>query len=57
MVSIGLAVLLSLAHNMRGSRTSFTFDPDNFPDPKAYLASLKKQFGVKICVWSKFRNE
>ncbi|QRV72671.1 glycoside hydrolase family 31 protein [Ceratobasidium sp. AG-Ba] len=32
-------------------RTSFTFDPDNFPDPKAYLASLKKQFGVKICVW------
>ncbi|KAF8607761.1 alpha-glucosidase [Ceratobasidium sp. AG-I] len=31
--------------------TSFTFDPDNFPDPKGYLASLKKQFGVKICVW------
>ncbi|QRW15933.1 glycoside hydrolase family 31 protein [Rhizoctonia solani] len=32
--------------------TSFTFDPDNFPNPKEYLASLKKQFGVKICVWS-----
>ncbi|CAE6440853.1 unnamed protein product [Rhizoctonia solani] len=31
--------------------TSFTFDPDNFPNPKEYLASLKKQFGVKICVW------
>lgn len=31
--------------------TSFTFDPDNFPDPKEYLISLKKQFGVKICLW------
>ncbi|KAL6309103.1 alpha-glucosidase [Sparassis latifolia] len=30
---------------------SFTFDPDNFPDPKAYLAHIKKTYGVKICVW------
>lgn len=33
---------------------SFTFDPDNFPDPKKYLADIKKTYGVKICVWSKF---
>jgi alpha-glucosidase (family GH31 glycosyl hydrolase) len=39
--------------NSNVPRTSFTFDPDNFPNPKEYLASLKKQFGVKICVWSK----
>ncbi|KAI0933893.1 hypothetical protein AcW1_005587 [Taiwanofungus camphoratus] len=30
---------------------SFTFDPDNFPDPKAYLAEIKRKYGVKICVW------
>lgn len=30
---------------------SFTFDPDQFPDPKAYLADIKQKFGVKICVW------
>ncbi|KAI0670606.1 alpha-glucosidase [Trametes maxima] len=30
---------------------SFTFDPDNFPDPKAYLSEIKKKYGVKICVW------
>ncbi|KAI0085476.1 alpha-glucosidase [Irpex rosettiformis] len=30
---------------------SFTFDPDNFPDPKAYLAEIKSKYGVKICVW------
>ncbi|EPQ58728.1 hypothetical protein GLOTRDRAFT_37153 [Gloeophyllum trabeum ATCC 11539] len=30
---------------------SFTFDPDNFPDPKAYLSDIKKRYGVKICVW------
>ncbi|KAI0049991.1 glycoside hydrolase family 31 protein [Auriscalpium vulgare] len=30
---------------------SFTFDPDNFPDPKAYLAEIKKNYAVKICVW------
>ncbi|KAJ3788593.1 alpha-glucosidase [Lentinula aff. detonsa] len=30
---------------------SFTFDPDNFPDPKGYLSSIKQKFGVKICVW------
>ncbi|KAL4251673.1 glycosyl hydrolase 31 family protein [Abortiporus biennis] len=30
---------------------SFTFDPENFPDPKAYLAEIKKKYGVKICVW------
>ncbi|KDQ59474.1 glycoside hydrolase family 31 protein [Jaapia argillacea MUCL 33604] len=30
---------------------SFTFDPDNFPDPKSYLSELKQTYGVKICVW------
>lgn len=30
---------------------SFTFDPDNFPDPKAYLADIKAKYGVKICLW------
>ncbi|KIK59661.1 glycoside hydrolase family 31 protein [Collybiopsis luxurians FD-317 M1] len=30
---------------------SFTFDPDNFPNPKAYLTEIKQRFGVKICVW------
>ena len=33
-------------------RCSFTFDPDNFPDPKAYLSEIKQKYGVKICVWS-----
>ena len=31
---------------------SFTFDPENFPDPKAYLSEIKRKYGVKICVWS-----
>ncbi|KAG9023526.1 hypothetical protein FRB95_012978 [Tulasnella sp. JGI-2019a] len=30
---------------------SFTFDPENFPDPKAYIAQVKKEYGVKVCVW------
>nr|VWO98814.1 ATP-dependent molecular chaperone HSP82 (82 kDa heat shock protein) (Heat shock protein Hsp90 heat-inducible isoform) [Ganoderma boninense] len=30
---------------------SFTFDPDNFPDPKTYLSEIKQKYGVKICVW------
>jgi len=30
---------------------SFTFDPDNFPDPKAYIAEIKAKYGVKVCVW------
>lgn len=30
---------------------SFTFDPDNFPDPKAYLSEIKQKYGVKICLW------
>ncbi|KAF8894393.1 alpha-glucosidase [Infundibulicybe gibba] len=30
---------------------SFTFDPENFPDPKAYLAKIKERYGVKICLW------
>ncbi|KAJ7905259.1 alpha-glucosidase [Mycena olivaceomarginata] len=30
---------------------SFTFDPEFFPDPKAYLSEIKQKFGVKICVW------
>lgn len=35
-------------------RCSFTFDPDNFPNPKAYLSDIKAKYGVKVCVWSKF---
>lgn len=34
-------------------RCSFTFDPENFPDPAKYLSSIKKQYGVQVCVWSK----
>ncbi|KAL0572633.1 hypothetical protein V5O48_009336 [Marasmius crinis-equi] len=30
---------------------SFTFDPDNFPDPRQYLADIKEKYGVKVCVW------
>ncbi|KAF8575536.1 glycoside hydrolase family 31 protein [Ramaria rubella] len=30
---------------------SFTFDPENFPDPAAYLSQIKSKYGVKICVW------
>ncbi|KAF8201474.1 alpha-glucosidase [Pholiota molesta] len=30
---------------------SFTFDPENFPDPKAYLKEIKEKYGVKICLW------
>lgn len=30
---------------------SFTFDPEYFPDPKKYLAEIKKEYNVKICVW------
>ncbi|VDB97661.1 unnamed protein product [Peniophora sp. CBMAI 1063] len=30
---------------------SFTFDPDTFPDPAKYLASIKQEYGVKVCVW------
>ncbi|KAK0459506.1 alpha-glucosidase [Desarmillaria tabescens] len=30
---------------------SFTFDPDNFPDPKTYLSEIKQKYGVKICLW------
>ncbi|PCH38356.1 glycoside hydrolase family 31 protein [Wolfiporia cocos MD-104 SS10] len=30
---------------------SFTFDPDNFPNPEAYLAEIKRKYGVKVCVW------
>lgn len=33
-------------------RCSFKFDPDNFPDPKAYLAEIKSKFNAKVCVWS-----
>ncbi|KAH7104869.1 alpha-glucosidase [Auriculariales sp. MPI-PUGE-AT-0066] len=29
----------------------FTFDPDNFPNPKQYLAEIKQKFGVKVCAW------
>ncbi|CDO70687.1 Glycoside Hydrolase Family 31 protein [Trametes cinnabarina] len=34
-----------------GFRCSFTFDPENFPDPKAYLYEIKQKYGVQICVW------
>ncbi|KAF9533397.1 glycosyl hydrolases family 31-domain-containing protein [Crepidotus variabilis] len=30
---------------------SFTFDPEHFPDPKAYLAAIKSKYNVKICLW------
>jgi alpha-glucosidase (family GH31 glycosyl hydrolase) len=40
--------------NSSASRCSFTFDPDNFPDPKAYLSEIKSKYGVKICVWSEY---
>jgi alpha-glucosidase (family GH31 glycosyl hydrolase) len=30
---------------------SFTFDPDNFPNPKEYLTQIKQKFHVKVCVW------
>ncbi|KAG9029478.1 hypothetical protein FRB95_005280 [Tulasnella sp. JGI-2019a] len=30
---------------------SFTFDPEMFPDPKAYLAHVKKEYDVKVCLW------
>lgn len=33
-------------------RCSFTFDPDNFPNPQGYLSDIKRKYGVKICVWS-----
>lgn len=29
----------------------FEFDPEFFPDAKAMLAKLKKDFGIKTCVW------
>ncbi|PFH52383.1 glycoside hydrolase family 31 protein [Amanita thiersii Skay4041] len=30
---------------------SFTFDPDNFPDPEGYISQIKQKYGVKICLW------
>ncbi|TFK72539.1 hypothetical protein BDN72DRAFT_763099 [Pluteus cervinus] len=30
---------------------SFSFDSDNFPDPKAYLAGIKDKYNVKVCLW------
>jgi alpha-glucosidase (family GH31 glycosyl hydrolase) len=35
-------------------RCDFTFDPDYFPDPAAYLKAIKEKYNVKICLWSKF---
>ncbi|KAH8833576.1 alpha-glucosidase [Flagelloscypha sp. PMI_526] len=29
----------------------FTFDPEKFPDPKAYLSEIKEKYNVQICVW------
>jgi alpha-glucosidase (family GH31 glycosyl hydrolase) len=34
------------------TRCSFTFDPDNFPDPKKYIEEIKQKYGVKVCLWS-----
>lgn len=31
--------------------TDFEFDPEFFPDAKNMLAKLKKDFGIKVCVW------
>lgn len=31
--------------------TDFEFDPEFFPDAKAMIAKLKKDFDIKICVW------
>jgi alpha-glucosidase (family GH31 glycosyl hydrolase) len=33
-------------------RCSFTFDEEQFPDPKAYISEIKGKYGVKICLWS-----
>ncbi|KAF9264893.1 alpha-glucosidase [Marasmius fiardii PR-910] len=30
---------------------SFTFDPENFPNPKGYLSEIKEKHGVKVCLW------
>ncbi|KAF8321223.1 alpha-glucosidase [Clavulina sp. PMI_390] len=30
---------------------SFAFDSDVFPNPSAYFASIKKEYGIKICLW------
>ncbi|KAG7092242.1 hypothetical protein E1B28_008608 [Marasmius oreades] len=30
---------------------SFTFDPENFPNPKEYLSEIKEKYGVKVCLW------
>ena len=30
---------------------SFDWDDEYFPDPKKYLADLKRDFNVKICAW------
>jgi hypothetical protein len=49
-----VVALLSMSNHGIIGRCSFTFDPDNFPDPKAYLHDIKSKYGVKICVWSKF---
>lgn len=29
----------------------FEFDPEYFPDAKGMLAKLKKDYGIKVCVW------
>jgi alpha-glucosidase (family GH31 glycosyl hydrolase) len=30
---------------------SFSWDPEAFPDPKKYLADIKKEYNVKVCAW------
>jgi alpha-glucosidase (family GH31 glycosyl hydrolase) len=30
---------------------SFTWDPEAFPDPKKYLADIKREYNIKVCAW------
>ncbi|KAL7424945.1 hypothetical protein Q5752_000632 [Cryptotrichosporon argae] len=30
---------------------SFSWDPEAFPDPKQYLADIKREYNVKVCAW------
>lgn len=41
-----ILTLSFLAH-----RCDFTFDPLSFPDPAAYLSKIKKDYGVRVCLW------
>jgi alpha-glucosidase (family GH31 glycosyl hydrolase) len=30
---------------------SFSWDAEAFPDPKQYLADIKRDYNVKVCAW------